>query len=267
MPRNPVPLRAVLPSVLLPLLLVLPPLAAQGDPLAGGIAAMERWDLPAARTLLTEAVRRDPGSYEANWRLAHVLVDIGKVVPDSIADPARDSLYVLAESYARRAVAANPDQADGHFVLANAIGRVSLTKSKRERVDRAVEIRNEALKALGLDPEHAGAYHVLGRWHAEIQRLSSVQRFFARNFLGASIFDQATWDSAERYLRLAVQYDPDRIFHHLDLGEVYLDREKWAEARAEFEAVARLPVFEPMDVTYKRDAARRLAEIAERRGP
>lgn len=258
--------RAVLRPVLLLLLVLAAPLHGQGDPLAGGIAAMERWDLEAARALLTDAVRRDPDSYEANWRLAHVLVDLGKVVPDSIPDPARDSLYALAESYARRGVAANPDGADGHFVLANAIGRVALTKSKRERVEGAVEIRNEALKALGLDPEHAGAHHVLGRWHAEIQRLSSVERFFARTFLGASIFNQASWESAERHLRLAVRYDPERIFHHFDLGEVHLDREQWSEARAAFEAVRRLPVLEPMDVDYKREAARRLARIAERTG-
>lgn len=256
----------VLRPALIALLVSAAPLAAQADPLAGGIAAMERWDLAAARTLLTEAVRRDPGSYEANWRLAHVLVDLGKVVPDSLPDAARDSLYALAESYARRGVAANPDGADGHFVLANAIGRVALTKSKRERVEGAVEIRNEALKALGLDPTHAGAHHVLGRWHAEIQRLSSVERFFARTFLGASIFNLASWDSAERHLRLAVQHDPGRIFHYLDLGEVYLDREKWAEARTTFEAIERLPIVEPMDTEYKRIAARHLAALAERTG-
>ena len=48
----------------------------------------------------------------------------------------RDSLYVRAESYARRAVAAKGDGAEGHFALANAIGRSTLSMGARERVKR-----------------------------------------------------------------------------------------------------------------------------------
>lgn len=243
------------------------PLPGQQDPLPRGIAAMERWDLANARQHLEEAVARDPDSHEANWRLAHVLLDIGKETPDSVASPARDSLYARAESYARRAVAANPQDADGWFVLASAIGRASLTKSKREQIERAVEIRNVALRALGLEPTHSGALHVMGRWHAEIKRLSSLQTFFARTFLGADIFDEASWDEAERYLREAVRHQPDRIYHRLDLAKVLIDREKWDEAAAQLEAIQRLPAVEPMDVTYRREAARLLRDVVARRRP
>lgn len=253
------------PVTLLFLAALTAPLAGQQEPLARGVTAMTRWDLTTARRHLEEAVRRDSGSYEANWRLAHVLLDIGKETPDSVASPARDSLYALAESYARRAVAANPDGADARFVLASAIGRASLTRSKREQIERAVEIRNEALRALGLDPEHSGALHVMGRWHAEILRLSSLQKFFARTFLGADIFDEASWDEAERYLRLAVEHDPDRIYHRLDLAKVLIDREKWDDAAAQLEAVQRLPTIEPMDIEYRREAARLLRDVVARR--
>lgn len=254
-----------LPVTILLLGALATPLAGQQGALERGIAAMERWDLSSARRHLAEAVRQDSAGYEANWRLAHVLLDIGKETPDSVASASRDSLYAMAESYARRAVAANPDGADGHFVLASAIGRVSLTRGKRERIELAVEIRNEALRALGLDPEHSGALHVMGRWHAEIQRLSSLQKFFARTFLGADIFDEASWDEAERYLRLAVQHNPDRIYHRLDLAQVLIDREAWDAAAEQLETIQRLPGIEPMDVTYRRDAARLLRDVVSRR--
>ncbi len=247
--------------VAIAMLVLSAPAGAQQDALARGVTAMERYDLTSARRLLTEAVQQDSASYEANWRLAHVLMDLGKTTPDSVRSPARDSLYRLAESYARRAVLANPDGANGHFVLAAAIGRASLTRSKRDQIERAVEIRNEALKALGLEPHHPGALHVMGRWHAEIKRLSSLQTFFARTFLGADIFDEASWDEAERYLRLAVQYDPDRIFHRFDLAGVLIDREKWADAAEQLAAIRRLPAVEPMDATYRREAARLEDEV------
>ncbi|MEO8479285.1 MAG: tetratricopeptide repeat protein [Gemmatimonadota bacterium] len=242
-----------------------PPLVAQAA-LERGVAAMAQYDWPAARQQLTAAVATAPDSYEANWRLAEVLIDIGKATPDDVADAGRDSLYAAAERYARRAVATNPEGANGHFVLANALGRVSLTRGKRERVELAVVIRNEALKALGYDPEHAGAYHILGRWHAEILRLSSLERFFAKQFLGADIFDMASWSEAERYLRLAIQYEPRRVFHHLDLGLVYLDEKKWSDAARAFEAALALPIQEPMDAIYHAEARERLTELARRKG-
>ncbi len=245
--------------------LVAAPLAAQQSALARGAAAMERWDLSAAERWLGQAVSESPTSYEANWRLAHVLLDLGKSTPDSVKSPARDTLYARAERYARAAVAANPGGADGHFVLASAIGRVSLTLGKRERIGRAVEIRQEALAALAIDPHHAGALHVMGRWHAEIMRLSSLQKFFARTFLGAGIFDAASWDEAERYLRAAVAEDPARIVHRLDLAEVLRDREAWDAAAAELDTIQRLPSIEPMDQAYRRQAARLAVEVARQR--
>ncbi len=227
------------------------PVAAQDDPLARGIAAMAAHDLPTARTWLEQAVRSTPEGYEANWRLALVLVDLGRQTPDDVPDAERDRLYDRAENYARRAVNANPNGADGHFVLANAVGQASLTKSKKERVERAAEIRLAALRAVQIDPAHSGAWHVLGRWHAEIQRLSGVEKFFARTFLGASIFDVASWDEAEASLRRAVSLDPTRIFHRLDLAEVLIDRGAWPQAREQLDAVARLPTVDPLDPVHK----------------
>lgn len=244
------------------LALALPGAASAQDALVLGIQAMERFDLPTARRHLEDAVRAEPGSYQANWRLAHVLLDLGKRTPEERKDPARDSLYVEAESYARRATAAKPDGADGYFVLANAVGRTSLTKGKKERIQHAVEIRNAAQRAIELDPRHDGAHHVLGRWHAEIMRLSSLQRFFAKNFMGATIFNQASWDEAERLLRIAVELRPEWIYHRLDLAEVLIDRRRWREAKTQLDAIAALPALEPMDPTYQQQARALAATVA-----
>jgi tetratricopeptide (TPR) repeat protein len=247
------------------LLIALPcALDAQRSPLDVGTAAMNAWDLSTARQQLELAVARDSASYEANWRLAIVLMDLGKVTPDSVRSPARDSLYAAAETYARRAVAVNPDGAEGHFALAAAIGRASLTMGKRERIRRAAQVRSEALRTLAIDPHHDGAYHVLGRWNAEIERLSGLEKFFAKTFLGAGIFGQASWAEAERNLRLAVQYAPERIYHRLDLAQVLADRGEWEAAKAELDSLALLPPAEPMDATYKREAQRLAVRVAAR---
>ncbi len=207
------------------------------------------------------ALGSDSSNSEVHWRLALALVDLGKLIPDSVKSPERDSLYALAEEHAREAVAADPADANAHFLLALAIGHGSLTKSKQERIRRAAEIRSEALAAIELDPGHDGAFHVLGRWNAEIMRLSGFSRFFARSFLGAGIFKQASWEGAIENLERAVQLDPSRIYHHLDLAEVYVRRKRFADARAELAALDTLPLRDVLDSTYRADAARLLTRI------
>ncbi len=220
-----------------------------------GVEAQLARDPAAALTHLEAALASDPRSYEAHWRASEVLMDIGKQTPDSVKSPARDSIYARAETLGRTATELNPDGADGHYVLAAAIGRASLTKSSKERVHRAAEIRAEALRALELDPDQHKANHVLGRWNAEIMRLSGFTRFFAKAFLGGKIFGAASWDSATVYLDRAVAQSPENIYHQLDLAEVLIDRGHYAEARIHLNQVAGLPVYDVMDPVYKERAA------------
>jgi len=227
-----------------------------------GMAARDSLDAEGALRHFQRAAALDSTNYEANWRTALALIDVGAETPDEVKSPARDSLYALSETYARRAVALRPNDAQGHFVLADAIGRASLTKGKKERVERAKEIRDEALKAIQLDPKHDGAYHILGRWNAEIMRLSGIERFFAKNFLGGDIFNMASWNGAVANLERAVELNPRRIFHRLDLAKVYIDVKRYADARTQLQAIRALPPREPGDPAYKTEADSLLTAIA-----
>lgn len=235
------------------------------DEIRAGLAARDSLNAEAALEHFERATRLDSANYEANWRTALALIDVGAETPDSVKSAARDSMYALAETYARRAVALRPDDADGHFALADAIGRASLTKGKRERVERAKEIRDEALKAIQLNPKHDGAYHILGRWNAEIMRLSGVQRFVAKNFLGGAVFNQASWNGAVANMERAVELDPQRIFHRLDLALIYLDLERDAEARTQLQRIAALPSSDPGDPRYKQEAVALLESLSAKR--
>jgi tetratricopeptide (TPR) repeat protein len=251
-----------------------PSLAAQGSAGAGeptaatvtalvarGDSSRNRFDLPAALAAYDAALALDSLHYPANWKAALTLVDIGKETPDSVTNAARDQLYRRAEVLARRAVAVNPKGPDGFFVLSNAVGRAALTKSPKERVKVANEIYDYSTTALGLDHRHDGAFHVLGRWNAEIMRLSSVERFFAKSFMGGKRFNAASWDEAQKYLERAVALNPTFIYHRLDLAEVFIDRRKYVEARVQLEKIASLPRQDASDPAYTRDAQRLLAQI------
>ncbi len=248
-------------------LLVITRVSAQGaaDHVAMGADARLAGDLRTALAHYEAALELDSTNYEANWRAALVLLDMGEQIPDSVKSPERDSLYARAEVLARRAVAADSNDAEGHFALAASVGRASLTMGKKDRIRRAPTIRDEARKAIALDPRHDGAYHILGRWNAEIMRLSGFSRFFAKSFLGAGIFKEASWDSATADLEKAVELDPGRIYHRLELAQVYTDRKRYEDARAELAEVDSLPNRELRDPAYKAEGDALARRIADKR--
>ncbi|MEP7347943.1 MAG: hypothetical protein ABI877_21930 [Gemmatimonadaceae bacterium] len=171
-------------------------------------------------------------------------------------------LFRLGERYGRRAVAVAPDDAESRFNLARALGRAALNVGVRDRVKYAVEIRDQALAALKIDPSHPGALHVIGMWNAEVMRLNGLERFFAKNFLGGKIFSVANWKDAVSNLERAVEIDPTRLSHKLDLGLIYRDVGDKAKAREQLEAVVNGAQTDVNDPIYKRQAQQALAKLS-----
>jgi tetratricopeptide (TPR) repeat protein len=230
------------------------------DHIARGDSTHDRLDPAAALAHYEAALAVDSSSYEALWKAARSVVDIGKQLGDD-EKQARDSVFAVADSYARIAVAVNPDAPDGHFMLAQAVGRLALTKGPKERVQYAKEVRLEALRALELDSLHDGAHHVIGRWHAEIMRLPSITKFFAKAFLGGAVFDEASWDSAVWHLERATELRPTNVYHHLDLAKIYLAVERPEDAQRHFLRLLELPDTDVVDPASKEEARAHLATL------
>jgi tetratricopeptide (TPR) repeat protein len=230
--------------------------------IATGDAARCQRSIAGALGHFREALALDSLNYEANWKAARELADSGKLMPDSLRKR-RDTVYAQALALANRAVRVDSTGADAHYMVAVAAGRVALTKGPRERVRSAKLVRDEALKAIQLDPQHDGAMHVMGRWNAEIMRLPGITKFFARTFLGASIFKEASWDNAVRYFTDAIHFNDQNIYHHLDLAEALIDADRASEARPHLERVAQLPLgCDAGDPTYKQQATALLEKIS-----
>lgn len=210
-----------------------------------------------ALTHYEAAVAADSNDYAALWKAAHEAVDVGEFSPKE----ERTALYKRAELLARRAVQVRPDDAEGHYVLSRALGRTAQTLGAREKVKYATAVRQAALEALRLNPKHDGAMHVMGVWNAEIMRLSGFSRMMAKNLLGGKVFEEASWENAQRFMEQSVAERPDRLTHHLDLARVYRDRDMRDEARASYETVIDGTASEANDRHYKEVAARELSEL------
>jgi FimV-like protein len=193
----------------------------------------------------------DSSNYEALWKAARTEIDLAENERD---EARRDRFSKSGEALARRAIRVNAQDAEAHFHLARALGRRALSVGVRDRVKFGTDVRTEALEALRLNPNHPGALHVMGVWNAEVMRLNSVQRFFAKNVLGGRVFGDASWDKAVSYMERSVAADPERIVHHLDLAKIYADLDNKAKAREQLELVVRGRRIDFNDPAYQREA-------------
>jgi len=216
------------------------------------------FDNAAALKYYQAAVTADSTACEALWKLARAYVDVGEVSEEKV----RESYYLQAEKYSRKAVAVCPTAADAHLELAVAVGRVALMSGPKKKVNLSKLVKEEAEKALELNPNHDIAHHVLARWHREVTHLSGFAKTFAKILYGG--LPPASDEKALEHFKKAVAIDPDYINHHLELGITYQMMDNWLDAKAEYEKIAGLPIKDSQDSDHKQEAVKRLQEVLKK---
>lgn len=220
------------------------------DLLVSGDSLYELNQYAASAEFYREACFADSGRFESFWKLGRSLNLEGETVP-------RDSQLVIfeeARDAEKRALELKEDDADAHFQLARALGKIALFKGIFKSVGLAKQVRNECLRALELDSLHDGAWHILGRWNREVGKKSKL--FRVPLGLGA-----ANKEDAVAFMQKAIELNPDYINHHLEMGITYKTYKKKEKARSEFEKCLELPAQRPLDEKYKTEAKKYLAEL------
>ena len=95
-----------------------------------------------------------------------------------------EDYYSAAKTYAGIALRVNPNNSESNCVMAIALGRSSLNKSGREKINTAKEIKKYVDASIRNDPRNFKAWHVLGRWHYEISTLNGFERTAVKIFYG-----------------------------------------------------------------------------------
>lgn len=201
------------------------------------------------------AVEGDPENFEALWKVARESVQLGMLAPE---EPVQ--WYLHAEEHARRAVAARPRAAEGHSWLAVALGRRAMEEGVRTRVRLSEAVREEAMIALELDSLDPVAHHVLGQWHAEVRRLSGIERFLATKILGGDALERASREEARSHLERAVELAPGGLIHRLELARIYRDLGQGDLALQQLQEVIERPALVATDPLHKQEAQEMLQD-------
>jgi tetratricopeptide (TPR) repeat protein len=223
-----------------------------------GLVAEQRLDSQSALTAFLAADRAKPDD-------AFILQKIARQYSDSIvelpaaAEAEKKHRAELALDYAQRAVDLNPRSAENVLSLAVCHGTLAVYSNTREKIRYSRLVKEEAERALALDPDYDWAHHVLGRWHYEVATLGTTTRLFVGLIYGG--LPDASVGQAITHLERAVALAPNVAPHHLELGFAYLAAGRTADARHAFTRGLALPSVGKHDEAAKARARAALAKL------
>jgi len=121
------------------------------------------------------------------------------------------------------------------------------------------EVKEEAMRAIELNPDMDTGYHILARWHREVATLSWVMRTAAKVVYGG--LPEASLEESVQYFQKAIDLSPDWINHRLELAKTYIEQGNEEAARAQLNKALELPAVAMEDPEYKEEARRLLEEL------
>jgi tetratricopeptide (TPR) repeat protein len=243
-------------QILCPIIVVLLLHAAGGSAtVAVGDEAFHRIDYPSAIQSYEEQLPAFPNDSELLWRLARVYVCAGEVKESSEGIV----LFIRAERYARHCIQFDSSSAEGHTWLAAALGYRALSAGMKEQVHLTNEMHNEIEKAITLDPNNDVAYSMRGSLFRALGNVGWFKRSLASVFVGS--LPDGDFEKAEEALTKALALAPDVMRHQYELGVLYLDWGRDAEAKRALRGAMRLPIRVAIDVQRVEKIKKLLAEL------
>jgi hypothetical protein len=201
----------------------------------------DRANLASARRaadIWAAALAADPRDFEAAWKLARADYWLGGHAPEH----ERRAFLENGIEAGRKAVAAQPNRAEGHFWIAANMGTLAESYGLRQGLKYRKPVKQELETTLRLDPafQQGSADRALGRWYFRVPGLLGGSR-----------------KQAEDHLRASLTYNPNSTASHFFLAELMLDAGRKGEARAELQKVLDAPpdpAWAPEDQDFKEKA-------------
>jgi Tfp pilus assembly protein PilF len=210
-----------------------------------------------ALELYRDILEEEPENYKALWRASFLYSRIGNRFDE---DDDQKEYFNQGIDLAERALDVDSTDAQSHFVMAVAMGRKALISGARERVAASRAIKKHADKALEYDENHAGAWHVLGRWHFKVANLSWVERAAANTLFGG-IPGDATNQKAADAIQQAIDLNDDNILYYHDLARVYEEMGRDQQAISVCESAVELESRTPDDSGLKEQCRKLIFDL------
>jgi hypothetical protein len=165
-------------------------------------------------------------------------------------------LVARALDCAGRAVALEPGSATAHASVAVCYAKSCAFADIKTELAYSKLFKQEAEKAIALDPKQDVAYYLLGRWNYAIANVGFFSRAYVRMIYGG--LPKASLEDSVRYFKKACELAPNRIVYHAGLAMAYGCLGEKDLQMAELQACCALKPSDPEDAEARADAERQL---------
>lgn len=203
----------------------------------------------AALNKLKEALVVQPANIHALSKSSELCSRIGT----RQANPKdRDNYFIAALTYAQRAIAISPLNDKANVSMAMIVGKSSMTKSGKEKIKSAKEVKRLLDIAIRSNPNNWLAWHILGRWNYEISNVSSIERAAARMFYSA--LPEGSLSNSIMYLEKAKSLSPRFALNTFELAKAYHRNDDNVKAVSLLKSLQALPIGTEDDPMIKTQA-------------
>ena len=213
-------------------------------------------DEVAAFEKFKEVLKIKPTNLHALSKCSELCSRIGKRQKDNAL---RDNYYSAAKIYAETALKIDPENGEASCSMAIALGRSTMSKSGKEKISTAKDIRKYIDISLKANPNYFLAWHVLGRWHYEISSLNFFERSAVKIFYGG--LPPASFKESVAAFEKADSLTPGFILNYFELAKAYQRNGQTPKAIATLKLLLTLPNHTEDDPTIKEDSRKMLAML------
>ena len=183
---------------------------AKGDQLDQQLKAQEALDyyLPASKL--------EPNNVDLLVRIAR---QYRHLMTETSSKKEKLRLGLISLESAQRAADLAPKNAEAQLSPAISYGKMLPYMSSKDQVTCAPKIKESVDRTLALDPRNDNAWHILGRWNRVLADVNIVKRMLAQALYGN--LPKTTNEDALKCLRKAIEINPNRLIHYIELGRIY----------------------------------------------
>lgn len=165
-------------------------------------------------------------------------------------------LVARALDCAGRAVALEPANATAHASVAVCYAKSCAFADIKTELAYTRLFKQEAEKAIALNPKEDVAYYLLGRWNYGIAKVGFFSRAYVRVVYGG--LPNASLADAARNFKIACELAPNRIVYHSGLAMAYGALGEKKLQLAELKACCALKPSDPEDAEARAEAEKQL---------
>ena len=205
---------------------------------------------------LNNAIALYPNNIDLLWRLARAHFEIADQTENK--DIHKKHFYPGLDAV-KKAIKLNPNSAKVNHWYAVLIGQIGLLEGTEQKIKNSYEVEKYALRAIELDSDYDGTYHVMGRWHYELANLSWIERKIAEWVYSTP--PEGGYDQAADFFKKAITVKEDEIRHYFWLAKTYLEMDAYKEAKKIFEKILILTPFDESDINMQSESKEYLEDL------